>query len=468
MRFALCRLPRSLTAQLLAISVGSLLLVIAVIVAAAAVVLSLPAASLVRKDLNDHVDRLEEGMVFDAADRLVAIKLSEHITHIYDALAKDVAYRVMDSQGATLFTSRSGPALAALQQEPVGRGEHYGSAAVEQVTLRLLTTVVRQHGKTYIVQVARSERMALMLATNASEIALLTGAVAMVLGIFFFCLLVLWTSRRILRPLRDASAVAAGITPRNLKARLDAQRLPSELTPLIDAFNSALERLEHGYRVQQEFLASAAHELKTPLALIRAEVEMGAGPGRAHLLRDVDFMARQVHQLLHLAEVSEARNYVFEVCDAASVVSDAVSYLARLAERNNVRVADVVPPAPVPIQADGSALFILAKNLVENAVQHTAPGELVTVRVSAEGLTVHNPGSHISAEDFDKLFTRFWRGTVVTHEGAGLGLAICDEIAKAHSWRLSARNVSTPGGVEFIVSFADSTASPLRIAVSTQ
>lgn len=455
MRFAPLRLPRSLTVQLLTISVGSLLLVMAVIGAGVAVVMSLPAASLVRDDLTSHVERLEEGMVFDAADRLVAVELPEKIVHMYDGLAKDVAYRVMDAQGATLLASPAGPALTALQREPVHAAEHYASATIDRVKLRLLTTSVRRHGQTYIVQVARSERMVSLLVANGGKIALMAGVGTMVLGVFFFCLLVLWTSRRVLRPLRDASAVAAGIAPRNLTARLDAQRLPSELTPLIDAFNSALERLEKGYRVQQEFLAAAAHELKTPLALIRAEIEIAAQPGREHLLKDVDLMSRQVHQLLHLAEVSESCNFVFEACDAATVVADAVSYLARLAERHGVCVDHLLPPAPVPLQADGSALFILVKNLVENAIQHTAPGGTVSVRIDADGLTVCNAGPHIAPEDVDKLFSRFWRGTGATHEGAGLGLAICEEIAMAHGWRLSARNVPAPVGVAFALAFSD-------------
>lgn len=456
MRFAPFRLPRSLTARLLAISVGSLLLVMAVIGAGVAVVMSLPASSMVRDDLTSHVERLEEGMVFDAADRLVAIELPDRIVQMYDGLAKDVAYRVMDVQGATLFASPLGPARMALQGEPLDATEHhYSSAMVDHVKLRLLTTSVRQRGQTYLVQVARSERMVSLLVTSGSKIAFTAGVSAMVLGVFFFCLLVLWTSRRVLRPLREASAVAAGIAPRNLTARLDAQRLPSELTPLIDAFNSALERLEKGYRVQQEFLAAAAHELKTPLALIRAEIELGTLPGRAHVLKDVDLMARQVHQLLHLAEASETGNYAFASCDAATVVADAVAYLGRLAARNGVRVDHLPPAQPVQMKADAGALFILLKNLVENAIQHTAPGGVVTVHVEAGGLTVRNTGSHIEAEDFDKLFTRFWRGTGATHEGAGLGLAICDEIAMAHGWRLSVRNVPLPIGVAFDLVFTD-------------
>ena len=102
----------------------------------------------------------------------------------------------------------------------------------------------------------------------------------------------------ILKPLNEASAIAAQISPRNLGARLHVEGVPSELRPLVENFNDALDRLEHNYRLQQEFLASAAHELKTPLALIRSQIEMGVDETtRDDLLQDVSRMGRQVHSI---------------------------------------------------------------------------------------------------------------------------------------------------------------------------
>jgi two-component system, OmpR family, sensor histidine kinase QseC len=455
MHSAPCRLPRSLTARLLVLSVGSLLLVMTLIGAGVAAMMSQPVALMVRADLTNHVESLKEGMVFDAANRLVAVELPERLVQIYDGLGKDTAYRVMDAQGALLFASPPGPVLTALARRLVDITETDGSVVVDGIKLRVLTTSVQRHGQPYIFQVVRSERMAWLLMTNSSEITLTAGMSAITLGVIIFSLLVLWTSRRITRPLRDASAVASGITPRNLTARLDAQRLPSELTPLIDAFNSALERLEKGYQVQQDFLVSAAHELKTPLALIRAEIELSNPSGCGHLLTDVDLMARQVHQLLHLAEVSETHNYVFKTCDAAAVVSDAVVYLARAAQRSSVLVDHPWPLAPVPIQADGSALFILVKNLVENAIQHTSSSQTVAVRVNSDGLCVRNPGPRVAKEDQAKLFVRFWRAASSAHEGAGLGLSICEEIAVAHGWTLEVTDLPELPGTEFRVCFAN-------------
>jgi two-component system, OmpR family, sensor histidine kinase QseC len=117
--------------------------------------------------------------------------------------------------------------------------------------------------------------------------------------------------------------------------------------PVVEAFNLTLDRLEKGYHVQRAFLAGAAHELKTPLALIRAQIDLESTPNREVLLHDVDLMARQVNQLLHLAEASETQNYVFELVDVAVVAEDVVDYLRRLADLRDVYV-DIRCPGEIP------------------------------------------------------------------------------------------------------------------------
>ena len=96
-------------------------------------------------------------------------------------------------------------------------------------------------------------------------------------------------------------------------------------------------------------------------------------------------------------------------------------------------------------------MFVLVKNLVENAIQHSPRGAVVTIAVGARGIVVRDEGAGIAPEHLGELFKRFWRGPARRDSGAGLGLAICFEIATAHGWTLAARNAAC--GAEFDVGF---------------
>lgn len=229
-------------------------------------------------------------------------------------------------------------------------------------------------------------------------------------------------------PGHDAFRTAPG------QAWLRASRLPRRRGPA-------------AYRAQQEFLSTAAHELKTPLALIRAQVELRED-GRDHgsLLDDVEHMARQVQQLLLPAEASETRGYRFAAVDVREVVREAAGYLRRMADATGVRLStpEAARGAPVVWQADRGALFTLLKNLLENAIQHAPAGSEVGVEVDGGALTVRDRGPGVDEASLPLLFDRFWRGAHRRDHGAGLGLAICREIALAHGWRLSAERAG-PG-----------------------
>jgi signal transduction histidine kinase len=237
----------------------------------------------------------------------------------------------------------------------------------------------------------------------------------------------------------QVSDAAAEISPRSLHVRLSTHAVPREIAPFVDSFNRVLERLEHGYRIQQEFLATAAHELKTPLALIRAEVELTPPSAeRGMLLQDVEHMSRQVQQLLHLAEASEVQNYRPATVDMHELVRQAAGYLDRMADAARVRLE--LPRQTVAVRwlADRGALFTLLKNLLENAIQHAPAGTPVSVEVDATSMTVRDWGPGVPQDQMSSIFARFWRGPHRRDMGAGLGLAICREIAQTHGWTLTA------------------------------
>jgi signal transduction histidine kinase len=351
---------------------------------------------------------------------------------------QEITYRVVDNNGRILNAPDIGANLdrliAPIDFSSPHRDQEFsyfeGSLKMMGLTRRL-----EDNGRTFYIQVASSERVLnLLRPVIAAQPLSVTSTIVTIIAVMLVVGLMIHI---LLKPLRDISAAAARITPGNLHQRLSTEGMPNEIRQLIDGFNTALTRLEDGFRVQQEFLASAAHELKTPLALMRGQIELEPDLAcRDVLLKDVDLMARQVRQLLHLAELSELQNYRFEMLDPAPIIHDVAAFLDRQAQRYDVEILIVEPDVPVTLWADASALFILLKNLLENAVAHAPAGTMVTVGLNPAEIMVTDEGSGINPDHLELLFERFWRGPGRTQEGAGLGLSICKEIATAHGWTI--------------------------------
>jgi len=304
----------------------------------------------------------------------------------------------------------------------------------------------------YYVQVAHSDQLVDALVRTRIDPIPKTVVYVLVIATVIFGLTLPLTISHVLKPLREVSRAAREIEPRNLTTRLSSAGIPSEIKPLIDAFNDALTRLENGFAVQQQFLADAAHELQTPLTLVRGQIELQSDISqKALLLREIDLMARQVKQLLHLAEVSEAQNFSFGDVNGADVARDVVSLLAGKADAKQVTLHIEARDSASPIRADGGALFILLKNLLENAINASPSGGVVVLTVLDTGVHVEDEGPGIRREHLPRLFDRYWRAPDSRYDGAGLGLAICREIAEAHQWKLTVDVLMT--GTRFSVWF---------------
>ena len=445
--------PRSLAGRLmLAAFVG----VLAATVVAIVVLRTCPPSleTMLSTELADAHKDLSHGLRVDASGT-ATVWLKPLETSMYDAMPNDAAFLVVDAQGAVVARSDHGPALEALERlapdadrfEVVNRGQ--------PIVLHALRRSVERGGGTYTISVARSERLVMAMDEFAGKLYARGGARTALMALAVFALVVFLIVRRSLRPLREASQQAARIGPRHLSTRLQVEGLPTELVPLIEAFNNALDRLEQGYRVQQEFLATAAHELKTPLALLRGEIELGGAADREVLLRDTALMARQVNQLLHLAEASEDHNYRFGPVPMQAAAFDAVDYLARLAARRGVRLRVEAQGAERTLEADSGALFMLLKNLLENAVHHAPTGSEVLLCVSPAGFAVVDAGRGTAGARRARLFQRFNRGADGRGGGAGLGLAICREICLAHGWQVELDQTHAGPGTRFVVDIPD-------------
>lgn len=359
---------------------------------------------------------------------------------LYESLKGEAAYRVLDAAGTVVLSSAADvtiwPESGAARRLAPGRFEFEH----EGVVMVAATESVERDGRVWHVQFAVSRRFlhlvyqAFALPFTAAGVTLFSLVLLLVFGPCVY-----FTLRYALKPVRRVSDAAAEISPRSLHARLPTQSVPSELAPLVDSFNRVLQRVEQGYRIQQEFLATAAHELKTPLALVRAQIELSPQSAqRDVLLGDVEHMSRQVQQLLHLAEASEVQNYRPTAVDMHEVVSQAASFLQRMADAAGVRFELPEQSMSVCWMADRGALFTLVKNLLENAIQHTPAGTVVRAEVDATSLVIRDWGPGVPPDQMSIIFARFWRGPHRRDQGAGLGLAICQEIAQAHGWTLTA------------------------------
>ena len=401
---------------------------------------------LQRTELSGMADQISRELKFDAKGKPIAVKVRGTIGKVLEVLPFDVFYQVMDRQGTVLLSSNDGHESLI----PVGRLSPSNSTVfeLERAGQKLHVIVVpldRPQGHIFLL-VARSQRFQGAMLENDSATSQLTAVIATLIALTVFAAVVLLTVNQLLRRLRNISAAAARIEPANFTARLAVDEVPKEIAPLIESFNLALARLERGYRIQQEFLTTAAHELKTPIALMRGEIEIEGPSDKTTLLKDLDHMTRQVHQLLHLAEVSDESNFSLALLDAANVVEDAIDFLTRLTQARYLVVDLQRPPDAVSIYADRGALFVLVRNLIENAAQHAPPHSALKVSVDGDGISVSDEGSGIDDVDMPKVFNRFWRGSHRRDEGAGLGLSICLAIASAHGWAISTENAA-PGAV---------------------
>lgn len=260
--------------------------------------------------------------------------------------------------------------------------------------------------------------------------------------------------RGALRPIVAASALAERIGPSRTDLRLPEEGIPKEVLPLVRAVNQALERLEEGFRSQREFTADAAHELRTPLAILRTQIDMLGDRGAARALRgDVEDMSRLVNQLLEMAELETAAIGADEAADLVAVATETAAFLAPLALSRRRSVAVSGACGPVLVCGNADAIARAVRNLVENALVHTPPGTTVEIVVEADGaMRVRDRGPGVPASDRAQIFRRFWRRERGQVGHAGLGLSIVARIARMHDATVSVAD-APGGGAEFTLRF---------------
>lgn len=256
-------------------------------------------------------------------------------------------------------------------------------------------------------------------------------------------LAIAWAVRRALAPLRTLAADLKERAADDLQP-VPAERAPQELQPLLAAMNGLFGRIETALTHERRFTADAAHELRTPLAVVRAQWDVlrAAADGaerreaEARLGAGLDRMDRLVTQMLALSRL-EATEHLPKSTPIAwpRVVEQAMSDVLATAERRHVELACDWPERgrpPFPLQGDPDLIAVLMRNLLDNAVRYSPEHGTVTLSFSPTGLSVENAGAPLSQELVARLGERFRRTDGQRESGSGLGVSIAQRVAALH------------------------------------
>lgn len=250
-----------------------------------------------------------------------------------------------------------------------------------------------------------------------------------------------------LRPLREATQVAASVSARSLTERIPLESAPAELEQLVLAVNAMLTRLEEAFVRLSNFSADIAHELRTPLSNLMTHTEVVLSRARCvedyqenlySNLEELQRMSRMIDDMLFLAKADNGliipeRQKV----DLHALCAALLEFYQLAAEERGIRLELA---GQATLQGEPRMLHRAISNLLSNALRYTPDGEVIRVQIAQEAdsvrLSIANPGETIATEHLERVFDRFYRADPARREGspsnAGLGLAIARSIVEAH------------------------------------
>jgi two-component system, OmpR family, sensor histidine kinase TctE len=260
---------------------------------------------------------------------------------------------------------------------------------------------------------------------------------------------------------------------------IDVREVPEEVAPLIEAFNGVMERLSTTMRAQERFIADAAHQMRTPLAGLRTQLEFALrqkDPAdlRASLERirsSVERATRMISQLLSLARSQSETPPKFEPLDLNALAREVTQEWVEQALAKRIDLGFEGAPGPAMVEGSRLLLHELLNNLVDNAVRYTPPGGRVTARVAVDNSTrevvtveIEDDGVGIGESDRELIFERFYRAGGNEATGTGLGLPIVRSIAAQHRASVQVRPNPAERGSVFTVIFPRLPVVPQREA----
>ncbi len=249
---------------------------------------------------------------------------------------------------------------------------------------------------------------------------------------------------RALTKVSDVAGKAAEIDPRRHGARLPVDGIPKEVAPLVIAFNGALERLEGEFKKRRRFLIDAAHELRTPIAIMQTRIDgmPERQQERRRLLNDVARLAETAEQLLDF-ERNDQAVMLNEPMDLVEIARSAVADLAPLAIAGGYQISFQNDLEAIERKGNPPALLRAVANLIRNAIDHGGNSGMIMVFVSKDGrIEVSDEGPGIPPEHQEFVFEPFYRVTP-KNAGAGLGLSLVRQVAANHGGQVSIKSAET-------------------------
>nr|WP_295075938.1 HAMP domain-containing sensor histidine kinase [uncultured Roseateles sp.] len=356
--------------------------------------------------------------------------MSGHARHLnaqrrrQEMLPGDLLFQLFDARGQRLYASAPAEAISkpGLGEQTIG-------------------------GRAYWTYRKDGERWSLRLAEPSIASTHLLGFASWELGkqlllAFPLMLLPLWLAvRRGLAPLRRLTKGIETMDIRHQLAPLALDLRYAELRPLGQAFDTLLARLRERLAREQAFVHDAAHELRTPLAVIAAQAhtvlqthdEATRRQASAALMQAIARSAHLSQQLLDLATLDQASPPTRDLIDVAALSADILAQHLRLASEQGIELSLEAPPQ-LTLHIDRGAFLSLLQNLIDNALRYVGRGGRVEVslKLDAQGLqlAVADDGPGIAQADQVQVFERFWRGKNHDLPGTGLGLAIVRQAAR--------------------------------------
>jgi two-component system sensor histidine kinase QseC len=243
--------------------------------------------------------------------------------------------------------------------------------------------------------------------------------------------------------------------------------LPIEIKPLVMELNQLFMRLKLAFERNKRFAADAAHELRTPLAALKTHAQVALKSENNHerqhallkVVQGVDRSSHVVAQLLTLSRVSQEEdlNDVHAI-DLHKIAAEVIAHLAPLALEKNIDLELTSSSNHPIIQGNDTAIGILIRNIVDNAIRYTPEKGSIKIAISESEnkliFTVIDTGTGIPDELRNRVFERFYRGVAETSTGSGLGLAIVHQIAELHHATIHLSTPSNGIGLQFTVYFS--------------